>query len=127
MRFLYLKYKLFKNVLKGVVTDTTKERLMENESKKADLLEILEITKNKALKPIDESDVKKYLYAYKKLDYTQKENRNKILQMFVRAVYLFDDYAFIAYNGTNDINELNLGNKKTEREIKFEFGSIGAP
>ena len=112
---------------KGIVTNTTKDRLMENESKKADLLEDLAIAKNKALKPIDESDVKRYLYSYKKLDYAQKENRNKILQMFVRAVYLFDDYAFVAYNGTNDINELNLGNKKTERETKFEYGSIGTP
>lgn len=69
-----------------------------------------------------------FLKGFAELDYSKEENRTRLLEMFVHKIYLYDDFALIAYKGTNNpAVKLKLEHKKTERELLFEFGSIGAP
>ena len=119
---------IMKAIKEGIITSTTKEKLLAYESLKADLLEQIATAKNKSIKPLETSEVMAFLKGFAELDYSKEENRTRLLEMFVHKIYLYDDYALIAYKGTNNpALELKLEHKKTERELLFEFGSIGAP
>lgn len=111
----------------GIITPTTKESLMNYKSLKIDVDKKLSSAKNKSIKSITKDDVNKFINSFAGLDYTKSDNRERLLEIFIREVYLYDDYALVAYNGTNDTRELDFGNKKTEIEAMFEFGSYGAP
>ena len=119
---------IMKAIEEGIITSTTKEKLLAYESLKADLLEQIATAKNKSIKPLELSEVMAFLKGFAELDYSKEENRTRLLEMFIHKIYLYDDFALIAYKGTNNpVVELKLEHKKTERELLFEFGSIGAP
>jgi hypothetical protein len=91
------------------------------------------------IEPMTVEKAKKYLSDFSKLDYTKDKNRYKLLEQFVNKVFVYDEYCVVIYNGTNSVGEefdlndaeikshLNFGNKKTESEILFGFGSLGSP
>lgn len=111
----------------GIITPTIKEKLMSYESEKFDLDEKLATTKNRAVQPISENDVKQFINSFASLDYTKTDNRKRLLEMFVNSVYLHDNYAYVAYNGISKPRELYFANKKSYSNKKFEYDSIGAP
>lgn len=117
-----------KNAIEEAIIPSTTKKLLAHESLKADLLEQIATAKNKSIKPLEISEVMAFLKGFAELDYSKEENRTRLLEMFVHKIYLFDDCALIAYKGTNNpAVELKLEHKKTERELLFEFGIIGAP
>ena len=119
---------IMKAIEEGIITSTTKEKLLTYESLKTELLEQIATAKNKSIKPLETSEIMAFLKGFAELNYSKEENRTRLLEMFVHKIYLYDDYALIAYNGTNNPSlELKLEHKKTERELLFEFGLIGAP
>lgn len=100
------------------ITSTTKEKLLAYEGLKADLSEQIATAKNKSIKPLETSEVMVFLKGFAELDYSKEENRTRLLEMFVHKIYLYDDFALIAYKGTNNpAVELKLEHKKTEREL----------
>ncbi len=112
----------------GIITSTTKEKLMQYESEKTDIENKLLSIKNKSIQPLEFDNVKAFLHDFERQDYTKPECRYRLLEMFINKIYLYDDYAIIVYNGIkNSGNLLNLGNKKTELNNLFEFGSSGSP
>ena len=118
---------ILKAIEEGVLTRTTKDRLMKYESEKEDIESRLVIEQNKSTKPIEFSQVKAFLSAFANKDYSKQINRHRLLEIFVNRIYLYDEYAMVIYNGIDDAQtQLNLSNKKTEDETKFEFGSLGS-
>ena len=112
----------------GILTPTTKEKLMQYESDKSDLENKLAVAVNKSTKPLTVSEVKGFLNDFASKDYSQAESRQRLLELFINRIYLYDEFAIVVYNGTNNPqDELNLSNKKTELNNLFEFGLIGSP
>lgn len=105
----------------GIVTPTTKEKLLSLEKEKAELENKLAIAKNKCVEPMTVEKATKYLNNFAKQDYTKDKNRFKILETFIHSAYVFDEYVIVVYNGTNfdnkqfdsiDKEAINLINKQ---------------
>ena len=76
----------------------------------------LELIRN-GFPPITKDDILAYLIKYRKLNMKQLDHRRRLIDSFVNAIYLFDDYLVITFNykeGTKTI---------TFAEIEEAFGS----
>lgn len=81
----------------GIITDSTKERLMEAEERKKSLL--LAIAKEEIKKPpITKEHIEYFLYDMRNKIYNSEERTELIISTFVNAVYLYDDKLIITYN-----------------------------
>lgn len=81
----------------GIITDTTKERLMESEERKKDLLNA--IAREEIKKPvIAKENIEFFLYDIKNRIYNSEERIEIILDTFVNAVYLYDDKIILTFN-----------------------------
>lgn len=81
----------------GIITDSTKERLIEAEGRKKSLL--LSIAKEEIKKPpITKEHIEYFLYDMKNKIYSLEERKELIISTFVNAVYLYDDKLIITYN-----------------------------
>lgn len=63
----------------GIITVTTKEKLMQYESDKVNLKARITKFKTRNNKPLDKSAVKAFLYDFENREYTKPENRYKLL------------------------------------------------
>lgn len=83
----------------GIITPTTKERLMELEAQRDDL--IVGISREQIKKPrIERDQVIFWLEKFRGGDYTDEDYQRTVIDAFVNAVYLYDDEIRIAYNYT---------------------------
>ena len=81
----------------GIITSTTKERLMEAEERKNDLL--VSIAKAEIKKPtITKEHIAFFLYDIRDRIYSASEQIETIIDVFVNAVYLYDDKMVITFN-----------------------------
>ena len=100
----------------GIFTKATKQRLDELEAEKSELS--VQILKEEISKPtITKEEILYYLTKYRKLNMKQLDHRRRLIDSFVNAIYLFDDYLVITFNykeGTKTI---------TFTEIEEAFGS----
>lgn len=100
----------------GIITPTTKQRLMEAEERKNNLLG--SIAREEIQKPkITQEHIEFFLNEMKNKIHNSTEQTEVIIQTFVNAVYLYDDKLVITFNFTED-NEL----KKLEIEDIEKFG-----
>ena len=96
---------IMKAIEAGIITDTTRERLMELEATKGDLE--TEIAKEKIARPIIKREqVVYYLERFKGGNIDDKEYQRKIIDMFVNKVLLYDDKITITYNYSGDKKEV---------------------
>ncbi|MEE1116511.1 MAG: hypothetical protein UH851_06645, partial [Clostridia bacterium] len=100
----------------GIFSNSTKQRLDELEAEKSELS--VQILKEEISKPtITKEEILYYLTKYRKLNMKQLDHRRRLIDSFVNAIYLFDDYLVITFNykeGTKTI---------TFAEIEEAFGS----
>ena len=100
----------------GIFSNSTKQRLDELEAEKSELS--VQILKEEISKPtITKEEILYYLTKYRKLNMKQLDHRRRLIDSFVNAIYLFDDYLVITFNykeGTKTI---------TFAEIEKAFGS----
>ena len=100
----------------GILTASTKERLEQLEAEKSEIS--VQILKEEIAKPtVTKDDILAYLTKYRKLNMKQLDHRRRLIDSFVNAIYLFDDYLVITFNykeGTKTI---------TFAEIEEAFGS----
>ena len=85
--------KRIKNILdlmeQGIATDSTKERLLELESQKADLNQ--RIARESMKKPLlSKERIMHWLYSFKGGDINNIEYRRKVIDTLVNSVYVFD-------------------------------------
>ena len=93
----------------GIITPTTKDRLMEAEERKNALL--ASIAREEIQKPkITKEHIEFFLHDVKNKIYNSNERTEIIIQTFVNAVYLYDDKMVITYNFTEgeELKKLEL-------------------
>ena len=81
----------------GILTSSTKERLeaLEEQRKKLQA----RIAEERLAKPkMKEEFVRFWLLRFRKLDMTQPEQRQALVDTFINAIYLYDDKVFITFN-----------------------------
>lgn len=90
-----------KNLLRaieaGVVTETTKNRLLELESEQAKVkAQLAQLTVN--IPEINVSELKEFLLSFRNGDIDDPQYREDLIKNFVVAIYLYDDHAKIVFD-----------------------------
>lgn len=81
----------------GLYTRTTKERLEALESQKDELT--VKIADEKLKKPsFNEDFIRFWLMKFRKFDISQKKQRKALIEIFVNAIFLYDDRMLITFN-----------------------------
>ena len=87
----------------GVFNDTTNTRMKELESNNKELQEKISIRQLTVIKPLDENLVYDFLCSFKDIDENNTLAKQRMIDLFVNRVVLFDDGTMtIYYNATGD-------------------------
>jgi len=106
---------IIKAIEAGIITDTTKERLLELEAEKKNLKNAI-AEEETLYAPITEKSVKIILNRMMKSENkTEEESRKEIADKFIHKCFLFDDKIIIAYNISDKTNPKEL----LKEEIHF--------
>ena len=112
----------------GILTSSTKERLEALEAQKKDLE--TKIAEEKLAKPVvKEEFVRFWLLHFRKLDLSQKEQRQALIDTFINAIYLYDDKVLITFNykeGTETVS-FDEAAEAAEKEKSSDMDCLGAP
>ena len=88
---------LMKAIEEGLFTRTTKERLDALEAQKDELT--AKIADEKLRKPSFNADfIRFWLMKFRKFDISQQKQRKALIEIFVNAIFLYDDRMLIAFN-----------------------------
>lgn len=116
-------------IQQGVVFESTKKRLSDLENRKKELE--LEITQEQIKRPtLTREQILFGLTKFRKLDLSTQKGKQILIDSFVNAIYLFDDYAIITCNYKDgeekitfeDIENSELGAFIEEQKNKPEQG-----
>lgn len=88
---------LMKAIEDGLYTRTTKERLEELEIQKDELTAKIADEKLKKLS-FNEDFIRFWLMKFRKFDISQKKQRKALIEIFVNAIFLYDDRMLITFN-----------------------------
>lgn len=84
-------------IQKGIVLDSTKKRLSDLETRKKELE--IEIAQEQIKRPVlTREQIYFGLTKFRKLDLSTQKGKQMLIDGFVNAIYLFDDYAIITCN-----------------------------
>ena len=120
----------------GIFTPSTKQRLDELEETKSQLeVSILQEEMHKPL--LTREQIAFFIYRFRKFDVTKREQRQRLIDSFVNAVYLYEDKIILTFNykdGSKTItlaevegSDLSvLGARKTQVERLESFCVIKA-
>ncbi|MEA4895251.1 MAG: recombinase family protein [Oscillospiraceae bacterium] len=81
----------------GIVTTSTKKRLESLEALKSETETSLTIAELKN-PTLTREQISYFIYRFRKLDITVPEHRQRLIDSFVNAVYVFDDKLVLTYN-----------------------------
>ena len=99
---------LMRAIEAGIITETTKGRMMELEKQKKDLQQRIRI-ENKLLMPLDPEDIRFALIKYRNTNMNDRQYQRELINTLIKAVYVFDDHLTIVGNrGTNDTAEIRF-------------------
>ena len=82
----------------GIVTKSTKERMLSLEAQKEDLENKIELEKQRNIPPLKYETVRAFLTYFSNKEYRSDEEKNEFFNSFIYRVVLFDDYIYIFYN-----------------------------
>jgi hypothetical protein len=103
-------------IQKGVVTSSTQKRLVELEESK-DELEV-RIIKEEMKKPmLTREQILFWLYKFRNLNVDIREHRQRLIDTFINAVYLYDDKIVITFNYKDGSKTVKM------RDLKKSFNS----
>ena len=92
----------------GILTSSTKERLEQLEETKRELE--ARIAEEKLAKPkVTEEFIRFWLLRFRKLDMTQPEQRQALVDTFINAIYLYDDKVLITFNYKEGTQTVTFG------------------
>ena len=112
----------------GILTSSTKERLEALEGQKKDLE--AKIAEEKLAKPVmKEEFVRFWLLHFRKLDLSQKEQRQTLIDTFINAIYLYDDKVLITFNYKEGTETISFGEatEAAAKEKSSDMDCLGAP
>ena len=110
------------------MTSSTKERLEALEARKKDLE--VKIAEEKLAKPVMKKEfVRFWLLHFRKLDLSQKEQRQALIDTFINAIYLYDDKVLITFNYKEGTETVSFGEaaEAAEKEKSSDMDCLGAP
>ena len=118
----------------GVVTKSTKEKLLSLEQQNDELESKIAVEKARQIQPLDYEKVKAFLTYFARKQYQNDEEKNEFFNSFIYRVVLFDDSVYIFYNTSpntptkvklekSDLNELREYREKEKALNLFRLGS----
>ncbi len=103
--------KATKNLLtaieQGIITATTKERLLELETEQAKISARLAVEKSE-VPEVDKDDIIVWLESFRSGDITDKKYQSKLFNTFLVAVYLYDNDLKIEFSFTGKRNTIKV-------------------
>lgn len=82
----------------GIVTKSTKERLISLETQKEELESKISLEKARQIKPLEVDKVKAFLNFFVHRKYENDQEKNEFFNSFINRVVLYDDKILIFYN-----------------------------
>ena len=99
---------LMKAIEMGIITDTTKGRMMELEEQKRDLQTRIRI-ENKMLVQLDPEDLRFALVKYRNTNLNNRRYQRELINTLIKAVYVYDDHlTFVGNRGIDDTSEVRF-------------------
>jgi len=109
----------------GILTSSTKERLEALEDQRKELQ--ARIAEERLAKPkMKEEFVRFWLLRFRKLDMTQLEQRQALVDTFINAIYLYDDKVLITFNYKEGTETVAFG-EAVKAEKSSDMSARGAP
>lgn len=98
---------LLKAIEQGIITPTTKQRMIELEQTKNGLE--LKIIKEEMKRPtITKEGLMFWLRRFQKMEVVKKEHKQRLINSFVNSVYLYDDKIVISFNYKEECKTVTL-------------------
>ena len=117
--------KKLKNILtaleNGIFNDTTNDRMKELEIRIREIKEKIASRQMLTIKPLSEELIYEYLKSFKDLDYSLENAKQRLIDMFVNRVVLYDDHCEIYFNITSDKSKQLKLSEKPEISQKIEY------
>ena len=106
----------------GIFNDTTNERMKELEIANKDLQEKITSREMLVIKPLDENVIYSFLCSFKDVDITDQLACQRLVDLFINKVVLYDNYCEIYFNTNGDKSkQLKLKEQPDiDSEILFE-------
>ena len=117
---------LLKALEMGIFTPSTKQRLEELEETRDQIDCDLLLKSIFNASPIEEKTVYGYFLSFKDLDYSVYKNRERLVEMFIRKVVIFDDGSKKIYYNCSDDKSGDI-KENTVSETEFGYGASGTP
>ena len=109
----------------GILTSSTKERLEALEEQRKELQ--ARIAEERLAKPkMKEEFVRFWLLRFRKLDMTQPEQRQALVDTFINAIYLYDDKVLITFNYEDAKKQTLVKMSRIYDEILIGFQTASA-
>ena len=109
----------------GILTSSTKERLEQLEETKRELE--ARIAEEKLAKPkVTEDFIRFWLLRFRKLNMSQKDQRQALVDTFINAIYLYDDKVLITFNYKEGTETVAFG-EAVKAEKSSDMSARGAP
>ena len=103
-------------IQQGILTSSTKQRLDELEAAKEDLE--IRIAQEEIQKPLlTREHIMFWLHKFRGIDTTQLEQRQRLIDTFVNAIYLYDDKIVLTFNYKDESKTVTMA------EISGSLGS----
>ena len=120
---------LMKAIEDGLFTRTTKERLEALEIQKDELT--AKIADEKLKKPsFNEDFIRFWLLKFRKFDISQQKQRKALIEIFVNAIFLYDDRTLITFNykdGTQTVRFEDTLTADSAEEKSSDLSSLAGP
>ena len=122
---------MLNSIQAGIFTPSTKQRLDELEETKRQLeVSILQEEMHKPL--LTREQIAFFIYRFRKFDVTKREQRQRLIDSFVNAVYLYEDKIILTFNYKDgsktitlaevegsDLSVLGAGKKDNPKGLSF--------
>ena len=116
---------LMKAIEDGLYTRTTKERLEALEIQKDELT--AKIADEKLKKPsFNEDFIRFWLLKFRKFDISQKKQRKALIEIFVNAIFLYDDRMLITFNYKDGTQTVRFEDTLTADDTKEKSSDLSS-
>lgn len=88
---------LLKAIEMGIITETTRDRLVELEAEKKDLEQSIN-SQERVLQQITPGQVRFFLERFRDMDADDREVQRQLIRTFVQEIYLYDDHMKILFS-----------------------------
>lgn len=108
----------------GIITDSTKERLDKLEETKTEIE--ISLAQEEIEKPLlSREQVLFFLHRFRKLDVKNQDHRQRLIDSFINAIYLYDDKMILTFNYKDGSNTITFSDLTAV--LGSDFTSSAAP